>query len=181
MLLTIALFFFCVIWRVGTRNLFRFNISSYSFSDAAMFKDLEGNISFVELTDDDDPGDGPIISVEELVFHKNYITAVLGPLKPGRRFCGLVKNDTGKTLDHFVITVKRDMTIYSDNTGDFTGDNALVFSLCVFFLATAVLMLLSLLKTRGPDLYSYTIIFETGIFCLQAWPEYNLCLFLSGA
>ena len=58
-------------------------------------------------------------------------------------------------------------TVYSSETGNFTGDNALIAAISLFFIGLAAIGFIQFFSLKGPLMYSYDAILSLGIglFC----------------
>ena len=75
-----------------------------------------------------------------------------------------VVDEKGRVIKCNEYTVGRGMTVFEEETGNFTGDSFVAGALSVFFLATAALMLRFYRRSAGVRLYSYNTIFSVGMF-----------------
>ena len=75
-----------------------------------------------------------------------------------------VVDEKGRVIKCNEYTVGRGMTVFEEETGNFTGDSFVAGALSVFFLATAALMMRFYRRSVGVRLYSYNTIFSVGMF-----------------
>ena len=92
-----------------------------------------------------------------------WIHIVLEPQKSGvyaYTFC----DSDGTMLCFDKIHVGKLMTAYSEATGSFTGDNAVVNAGVFFLLGLCILSLIDFIRCKGCRMYSYRAILSCGIF-----------------
>ena len=68
----------------------------------------------------------------------------------------------GESVETFFIRVGAFNTVYNMNTGDFTGDNAVLIACTLFFVAISVIMLRHFRAAKGTELYSYATVYFAG-------------------
>ena len=114
-------------------------------------------------------GSGEPVLEKLEVIGSDKLLIVLCPDEPGD-YDMSVASRTGESLFYDILHVNRLRTISSAQTGNFTGDNALIFGAVLFCLGLAVLSLRYFTQIHGSAMYSYYSILTcgAGIFCTVA-------------
>lgn len=107
----------------------------------------------------------PVESVD--VNDDNRVELKVQPQDPGR-YSVHVEGPGGEEVFEDELRVGPFGLTYSDTTGDFTGDNAIILGLTILFLGLAVLCVRKFYRLRGPLMFSYDSILTSGatLFCL---------------
>ena len=63
-----------------------------------------------------------------------------------------------------ILRVSRFNTVYDLNTGDFTGANAVLIAVTLFWLLLSAIMLWHFLQAKGPAFYAYASVYYAGFF-----------------
>ena len=103
------------------------------------------------------------MTVAELkVGEKGDLIIALHPEEPGDYEMSVKRGD-GSSLFFDKLHVDRVGTTYSMQTRNFTGDNAVIGGVTLFFLGLAVICLLHFKRLSGPLIYSYDAIWAFGV------------------
>ena len=106
---------------------------------------------------------GKAITVSEFkVGLKSELIIALHPDEPGDYELNVRTRD-GSSLFFDRLHVDRIGTTYSVQTRNFTGDNAVIAAVTLFFLGLAVICLLHFKKLGGPLIYTYDAIWSFGV------------------
>ena len=113
--------------------------------------------------------DGPELPVESIDIDNedNLVQLNVQPQDPGR-YSVRVEGPDGEAVYNDELRVGPLGLTYSDTTGNFTGDNAVILGLTVLFLGLAVLCIRKFIRLKGSLMYSYDSILTSGagLFCL---------------
>ncbi len=107
------------------------------------------------------------IPIEELdIENRDTLQIEIHPDDPGSYELH-VEDQRGHEIFHDELHITPLGLTYSERTGNFTGDNALIAAIALFFLGTAVLCAVQFFGLKGPLLYSYDAILTcgAGFFC----------------
>ncbi len=74
----------------------------------------------------------------------------------------------GETVSLRQFRVSRFHTVYDRNTGDFTGDTAVLITITLFWTLVSAIMLWHFFQAKGTVFYSYATIFYAGFFLFSA-------------
>lgn len=146
-----------VIGRIMTGNRFVISIPISGFDDTAPRAE---DVQF-------EWENGREIPVEEIsVKNGRELAIVLRPREPGD-YGMTVSSGSGAVRFYDELHVSSFGTTYSMQTRNFTGDNAVLAGITLFFAGLAVISLARFVSLRGPLLYSYDAIWTCGlgIFC----------------
>jgi len=105
------------------------------------------------------PDDG-VVQVGGEVERGRYVRVPISPQQAGET--DLIVSDGRDGYDVHYLRVDRFRTVYDRTTGGFTGDNAVLAGLTLFFLSLSVIMTRSFLDARGPRFYAYSTIYYAG-------------------
>ena len=108
------------------------------------------------------------IPVEEIsVKDERELVIVLRPQQPGD-YAMTVTSDEGQYLFYDELHVSALGTTHSMQTRNYTGDDAVISAVTLFFMSLAVISLLYFIRRSGAQLYSYEAIwaFGVGLFCM---------------
>ncbi len=113
--------------------------------------------------------DGPELPAEiiDIDNEDNRVQLEVQPQDPGR-YSVRVEGPDGEDVYNDELRVGPFGLTYSDTTGNFTGDNAVILGLTVLFIGLAVLCIRKFIRLKGPLMYSYDSILTSGagLFCL---------------
>ncbi len=107
------------------------------------------------------------LPMEELqIENKDTLQIEIHPDDPGS-YEFHVEDQKGHEIFHDELHVMPLGLTYSESTGNFTGDNALIAAITLFFLGTAILCAVQFFGLKGPLLYSYDTVLTCGavFFC----------------
>lgn len=151
-------FCFVIIIAGGAKSAPKFTVSSSIASDSMPVEPEDLHVEW----------DGPEIPVESVDINEdNRMQLEIRPQDPGR-YMIRVEDAHGEDIYNDELHVGPFGLTYSDTTGNFTGDNALILSLTVFFLGLALLCFHQFLRLKGPLMYTYDSMLTSGagLFCL---------------
>ena len=153
--LAIIITMFCVIARIAVGN----TITLYQF----MLEKPEGEAEKVETLDNMEMSfeQEGIALIEKVRLNDGYAEIRIRAISPGRTSLNIKHKDSGKEST-LPIKCGRLLTIYSWTDGRFTGDVFVLSGVCLFCLLTALMLLLTFIKLRADELYSYKSIFIAG-------------------
>ena len=106
---------------------------------------------------------------EPRVLHGNaeirdgYLCFPVHPDQPGETFL-YFHDENGEQIESLLLRVDRFMTVYNLETGDFTGDSAVLLAITAFWLFVSGIMLKHYFQAKGPDFYAYSTIYFAGFF-----------------
>ena len=103
-----------------------------------------------------------VYDVSESSIRAKAVTIGLNPDKEGT-YKMFIMDNRGKELTKDEIYVDRFLTTYSIKTGNFTGDEAMIFAWILFYIGLVILMPLFYKKLKGPLANSYEAILTCGI------------------
>ena len=162
-LLIITILTVVIIFRLKTGN--RFDTSLLIFSAEAGLEtadvSLEWGQDALQVTDYS-------VAVEtDGIDSETVIYLSLLPDKPGK-YDLLVRDAEGNNLAEDTFHVTRLLTVFSEKTGNFTGDTGLFFATGLFYLGLSVMMLIFFLRLKNCLIYSYEAIFSLGVMIFAA-------------
>ena len=150
----------CILFMIGGRilsgNRFKMTIGMADWNAAETAEDIQ-----ISWENDE------AMTVSDLsVRGGKDLVLMLEPDGPGE-YAMHITGPEGKTILYDELHVDRLGTTYSMQSGNFTGDNAVVGGVTLFFLGLAAIALAHFCGFRGPQLYSYDAIGACGggIFC----------------
>ena len=100
--------------------------------------------------------------VEKLEFEDERIYMTFRPEKPGDYTLSLYNEDE-EFLYFDRIHVTPLGTAYSEMTGNFTGDTAVVVAITLFFAGLSIICIRNFIRLKGPSFYSYDSILTIGV------------------
>ncbi len=107
------------------------------------------------------PEDGSVLRAGEMERKGDTVRIRISPEGRGKTWFE-VHGPEGETMTAGVLQVGPLNTVYNYSDGSFTGDNALLIAVTVFFLYVGIVMARQFFHVTGPDFYSYVTIFFAG-------------------
>ena len=107
------------------------------------------------------------IRVEQIeIPDRSHFVMGIVPEKPGT-YPFWIRDEDGQSLFYDELHVTKAGTVFSMQSGNFTGDTTVIFGITLLLLGTGVLCLVHFAKLRGSLLYTYDAIlaFGGGVFC----------------
>ena len=140
--------------RFNTQHVLSFDPQQYTSADDIEIKWENESITVTGLT---------VKKAVETGIKGSILDITLLPDKPGRYEMTITDRD-GNNLGYEVIYVDRLLTAMAKSTGNFTGDEAVILSIILFYLGLALIVLLTGRRLKGPLAYSYEAILCGGVF-----------------
>ena len=105
--------------------------------------------------------DPAILETGEIKFYPGYAQIPVHALSPGETDI-LVSWEGKETASLHVMRVDRFHTVYEMNTGNFTGDTAVLISVTLLWLLVSAVMLWHFFRAKGISFYDYGTIYYAG-------------------
>ncbi len=102
-----------------------------------------------------------VVRIGKTERHEGYLRLPIDPLKAGDADIVLGDEDESAVLMH-TLRVGRFHTVYDLNTGNFTGDTAVMIAVTLFWLLVCAIMLWHFFQAKGPLFYDYGTIYYSG-------------------
>lgn len=102
-----------------------------------------------------------VLQIRESVNQKGYLRVSLHPEKNGETDL-LFGTDPDSAAEMHYLRVDRFHTIYDMNTGNFTGDTAVLIAVTLFWLLVSAIMLWHFSRAKGASFYDYGTIYYSG-------------------
>ena len=147
-LCALALVLFCVVCRLSF------------FGQFSIYVPLTGQAGAPAQmqTAEEDPG---VLKAGEAELRAGYARIPINPQAPGET---AVHIGTGREdMEHFhILKVDRFRTVYDLNTGNYTGDTAVLIAVTLFWLLVSAIMLWHFFRAKGTAFYDYGTIYYAG-------------------
>ena len=147
--LTAGLLLFCVLHRIATGN---------QFTVLMPLQEVFAEGESVKVTAETPEQ----IQIEESMTQGRYARIRVQPRHQGEATIHLMNNHGMRIADRN-LQIGPLMTVYDQETGDFTGDREILVAFTLFCFAVAFIMMRYYRKLTWPDFYSYNTIFSVGL------------------
>ena len=104
-----------------------------------------------------------VLQTGKAVFFPDYVRIPVSAREQGESDIIFRTEENGREFLH-VMRADRFRTVYDMNTGNFTGDTAVLIAVTLFWLLVSAIMLWHFLRAKGPAFYDYGTIYYAGFF-----------------
>lgn len=104
-----------------------------------------------------------VLRVGEPRIRDGYMQVAIQPEQRGETDL-IFRGKNGEETPLHVLRVSRFHTVYDMNTGDFTGANAVLIAVTMFWLLVSAIMLWHFRQAKGPAFYAYASVYYAGFF-----------------
>ena len=159
------LFLFCVLLMILGRV--------FIWNDNVLMEKLYNDPALRKIEDLRINWDGKQMKISDIWIEKDILKVSLEPEEKGRYTLEIFDKE-----DHFALFERLYVgpfnTLYSIDTGNFTGDTAVVLGIMIFQIGMFIIFARYYKQLKGPLLYSYDAILSLGIavFMLVSFPNF---------
>lgn len=133
-----------------------------------IFNQFSIYIPLAEMNASEEPAEGKataerpdVLRTGDAEYHAGYVRIPVYAEAPGGTDV-IFRTAENETVSFHVMKVDRFRTVYDMNTGNFTGDTAVLIAVTLFWLLVSAIMLWHFFSAKGPAFYDYGTIYYAG-------------------